>query len=139
MLVAGEFGSKGESVGRVSQRMQKSPSLSTSVFLRTSTTTAIRTSSRSLATTSCTVAMLASPAFGCEHEAVSNAQGELPLDDVDQVVQLQEVDVVDAQPIERELELLLRSRVVPLTRLGGDEERFRMLLSQEAIRSSESP
>ena len=67
------------------------------------------------------------------------AQGELPLDDVDQVVQLQQVDVVDAQPVERAMELLLRALVVTRVRLGRDEEGARCRLSHGAIRSSESP
>ena len=51
-----------------------------------------------------------------------------PLDDVDQVVQLQQVDVVDAQALERAVELLLRALVVARVRLGGDEERPRVPL-----------
>ena len=51
------------------------------------------------------------------------AQCGLPLDDVDQVVQLQQVDVVDAQPLEGAVELLLRALVVACVRLRGDEER----------------
>jgi hypothetical protein len=51
-----------------------------------------------------------------------------PLDDVDKVVQLQQVDVVDAQALERAVELLLRALVVACVRLGGDEERPRVPL-----------
>jgi hypothetical protein len=51
------------------------------------------------------------------------AQRGFPLDDVDQVVQLQQVNVVDAQALERAVELLLRALVVACVRLGGDEER----------------
>jgi hypothetical protein len=43
-------------------------------------------------------------------------------------VQLKEVDVIDAQPFERAVELLLRALVVACVRLGGDEECSRMLL-----------
>ena len=56
------------------------------------------------------------------------AQRELPLDHVGQVVQLQEVDVVDTQPIEGTVEFFLRPLVVSRVRLRGDEERGRIPL-----------
>jgi len=67
------------------------------------------------------------------------AEGELPLDDVDEVVQLEQVDLIDAEPIERAVELLFRPFVVARVRLGGDEEGSRVPLEPGAIRSSESP
>lgn len=46
--------------------------------------------------------------------------------DVDQVVQLQQVDVIDAQALERAVEPLFRALVVACVRFGGDEERARV-------------
>jgi hypothetical protein len=61
--------------------------------------------------------------FNSRLERAILAQCGFPLDDIDQVVQLQQVDVVDAQALERAVELLLRAFVVARVRLGGDEER----------------
>jgi hypothetical protein len=61
-------------------------------------------------------------------ERATLPEGGFPLDNVDQVVQLQEVDVVDAQALERAVELLLRALVVARVRLGGDEKRPRVPL-----------
>ena len=49
-------------------------------------------------------------------------QGELPLDHVDQVVQLQEVDLLDAESVERTANLLPRAAVVALPGLRGEKE-----------------
>ena len=52
-------------------------------------------------------------------ERTALAQRELPLDDVHEVVQLEQVDPVDAQSLERSVDLLLRALVVASIRLGG--------------------
>ena len=64
------------------------------------------------------------------------AKSELPLDDVDQVVQLQEIDVIDAQPIERAMELFLRTLVVACVGLVATKKVPGCRLSQGAIRNS---
>ena len=61
-------------------------------------------------------------------ERATLAQCGFPLDDVDQVVQLQQVDVVDTQALEGAVELLLRALVVACVRLCSDEERPRVPL-----------
>jgi hypothetical protein len=50
------------------------------------------------------------------------AQRELPLDHVDEVVQLDQVDVVDAEPLERAADLLARALVLTLPCFRRDEE-----------------
>ena len=50
------------------------------------------------------------------------AERDLPLDHVDEVVQLDRVDVVDAEAVERAADLLARPAVGPLAGLRGDEE-----------------
>ena len=61
-------------------------------------------------------------------ERAVRRQRDLPVDHVDEVVELDQVDVVDAEPVERPPDLLLRARVVPLAGLGGDEEPARLAL-----------
>src|SRR6185436_2093335 len=56
------------------------------------------------------------------------AQSELPLDHVDEVVQLYQVEAVDTEPVERAPNLLPRSLVVPPAGLGRQEEGFRVAL-----------
>jgi hypothetical protein len=56
------------------------------------------------------------------------AERELPLDHVDQVVQLQQVDVVDAETLERASNLFARSLVVALFGLRRKEEPARVAL-----------
>ena len=56
------------------------------------------------------------------------AQRGVPLDDVDQVVQLDRVDPVDAEPVQRAADLLARAAVAPLPRLRREEERARVAL-----------
>src|SRR3982751_321207 len=53
-------------------------------------------------------------------------QRELPLDHVDQVVQLEQIDAIDAEPVERPADLLARARVVALSGLRREEETFAM-------------
>ena len=72
-------------------------------------------------------------------ERAAGAERDVPLDHVDEVVQLDRVDVVDAQAVERAADLLARRRVRALAGLGGDEELARMRSSQVAMRSSASP
>ena len=55
-------------------------------------------------------------------ERAALAQRGLPLDHVDEVVQLDQVDAVDAEPLERAPDLLLRSRVLALAGLRREEE-----------------
>ena len=55
-------------------------------------------------------------------ERAAFAQRGLPLDHVDEVVQLQQVDVVDAEAVERAADLLARARAVALAGLRGEEE-----------------
>src|SRR5262249_50924955 len=55
-------------------------------------------------------------------DGAARAEGLVPLDRVDQVVQLPEVDVVDAEPVEGAVQLLARGGGLPLARLGGEEE-----------------
>ena len=50
------------------------------------------------------------------------AQRDVPLDHVDEVVELDRVDVVDAEPLERAVDLLLGLRVGALAGLGREEE-----------------
>ena len=50
------------------------------------------------------------------------AQGELPVDYVDEVVQLEQVDVVDAEAVERAADLLACAGVVALAGLRRQEE-----------------
>ena len=61
----------------------------------------------------------------CLHRGVQRSafpQRELPLDHVHQVVQLEQIDPIDAETIERSANLLARPRVVALLGLRGDEE-----------------
>ena len=66
-------------------------------------------------------ALLASLHRGLEGAAL--AQRGLPVDHVDQVVQLDQVEGVDAEALERAADLLARARAVALAGLGGQEER----------------
>src|ERR1700674_2505205 len=52
----------------------------------------------------------------------AGAQGGLPLAFIDEVVELQQVDVVGLEPLQRVFEPGLRLLVRPLTRLGREEE-----------------
>ena len=56
------------------------------------------------------------------------AQRGLPLDHVDEVVQLQQVDVIDAEAFERAVNLLASAGSVALPGLRGDEEPVAVLL-----------
>src|SRR5207247_7120528 len=61
----------------------------------------------------------------CLHGGVERSafpQSELPFDHVDQVVQLEQIDAIDAETIERSANLLARPRVVALFGLRGEEE-----------------
>ena len=51
---------------------------------------------------------------------------ELPLDRVHQIVKLEQIDPVDAEPVERAMDLGLRRRVLPLPGLRRDEETARV-------------
>ena len=55
-------------------------------------------------------------------EGAVGAERRLPLDHVHEVVQLDRVDVVDAEPVERAADLLARAAVGPLAGLGRHEE-----------------
>jgi hypothetical protein len=56
------------------------------------------------------------------------AQSDLPFDHVDEVVQLDQVDPVQAEPLEGTADLLLGPLVVTLVGLRGDEEPVRVAL-----------
>ncbi len=58
----------------------------------------------------------------CRLDRAAVPQRRLPLDDVNEVVQLDQVDVVDAEPVERAPDALLRALVVAVVRLCRDEE-----------------
>ena len=58
---------------------------------------------------------------GC-FERAALAQRGLPLDHVDEVVQLQQVDAIDAEAFERAADLLARACAVALAGLGREEE-----------------
>ena len=55
-------------------------------------------------------------------QRAAGAERDVPLDHVDEVVELDRVDVVDAEPLERAVDLLLRLRVGALAGLGRQEE-----------------
>ena len=60
-------------------------------------------------------------------ERTAFAQRELPVDHVDEVVQLDQVDLVDAEPVERAANLFARSGAVALAGLRREEETVAML------------
>ena len=55
-------------------------------------------------------------------DGASGAEGHFPLVGLDQVVQLDQVDVVDAQPLQRPLEARPGRVATPIAGLGGEEE-----------------
>ena len=55
-------------------------------------------------------------------QRAAGAERDVPLDHVAQVVELDRVDVVDAEPVQRAADLLARGGVRALAGLGGDEE-----------------
>src|SRR5207249_11985327 len=55
-------------------------------------------------------------------QRAAGAVGDLPLVLLDEVVQLDEVDMVDAEPLERQLEAGARAGAGALAGLGGEEE-----------------
>ena len=55
-------------------------------------------------------------------ERAAFAQRSLPLDHVDEVVQLEQVDAIDAEPVERAADLLARAGAVALPGLRREEE-----------------
>ena len=55
-------------------------------------------------------------------DGAAGPEGHVPLVGLDQVVELDQVDVVDAQPLERPLELGPRRVAAALAGLGGEEE-----------------
>jgi hypothetical protein len=61
-------------------------------------------------------------------ECAAFAQGELPLDHVDDVVELDQVDVVHAETIERAADLLARAFVTTVFGLRCNEEVVAMVL-----------
>jgi hypothetical protein len=67
------------------------------------------------------------------------AQRGLPIDHVHQIVQLDRVDAVDPEAIERSADLLPRGAVGPLARLLATKNVAGLRRSQVAIRSSASP
>ena len=67
------------------------------------------------------------------------AEGGLPLDGVDEVVQLDQVEVVDPETLERAADLLARGCALALAGLRCEEDRSRWRASQGASLSSESP
>ena len=60
-------------------------------------------------------------------ERTAFAQRGFPLDHVDEVVQLEQVDVVDAEAVERAANLLVRAGSVALPGLRRDEEMVAVL------------
>ena len=60
-------------------------------------------------------------------ERTAFAQRGLPLDHVDEVVQLDQVDLIDAEPVERAADLLVRAGAVALPGLRREEEAVAML------------
>ena len=60
-------------------------------------------------------------------ERAAGAQRGLPLDHVDEVVQLDQVDLVDAEPVERAADLLACAGAVALAGLGREEELLAVL------------
>ena len=65
-------------------------------------------------------------------ERAAFAQRGLPLDHVDEVVQLDQVDVVDAEPVERAADLLARAGAVALAGLRREEEPVAVLRAATA-------
>ena len=72
-------------------------------------------------------------------ERAALAQGGLPLDRVDQVVQLDQVDVVDSQPLQRAPDPLAGARAVARPVFVATKNSSGYRLSQGASRSSASP
>ena len=60
-------------------------------------------------------------------ERAALAQRGLPLDRVDEVVQLEQVDAVDAEAVEGAVDLLARARSIALAGLRREEETATML------------
>src|SRR3954447_21507081 len=63
-------------------------------------------------------------------ERSAGAQRHLPVDGVDQVVQLDQVDVVDAEAVQRAADLLARALVVAPAGLGRDEREVLRMAAQ---------
>ena len=61
-------------------------------------------------------------------ERTAFAQRSFPLDHVDEVVELEQVDVIDAEPVERAANLLARACAVSLPGLRRDEEPVAVLV-----------
>jgi hypothetical protein len=68
------------------------------------------------------------PRLDSRLERSSSSQSGFPLDHVDEVVQLDQVEVVDAEALQRALDLLLRAGVVPPSGLRREEEATRLSL-----------
>jgi hypothetical protein len=66
--------------------------------------------------------------FDASVESAAFTQRELPLDHVDEVVELQQVELIDAEALERAPDLLARSLVFALARLARQEEVVAVLL-----------
>src|SRR5206468_7581387 len=63
-------------------------------------------------------------------ERAALAQRGLPLDRIDEVVQLEQVDAVDAEAVERAADFLARARAIALAGLCRQEETVAMLRQQ---------
>src|SRR5918999_652861 len=55
-------------------------------------------------------------------QSASRTEGVFPFDYIDQVVQLNQIDSIDAEPVKRSANLLLSACVVSFSRLGCEEE-----------------
>ena len=72
-------------------------------------------------------------------ERAAGAERRLPLGFVDEVVELEQVDVIGLQPLERVLEAGLRLLVRALAGLGGEEEALAVRGIHPPTRRSERP
>ena len=68
------------------------------------------------------------PGFDGRFQRATLSERGLPLDDVHQVVELDEIDPVDSETLERSMDLVLGPRVVAFSRLRCQEEGVRALL-----------
>ena len=82
-------------------------------------------------------ALVARPDGRLEHAA--GRVRLLPLGLVDEVVQLEEVDVVDAHALERAVDLRPGGLRLALPRLGGEEDLVAVVGEERGQRSSASP